>query len=98
MSSDMKSWVSPVVSVIFVAGIAYGTLEATAEETEQLNGRVSSLEQSVKNQEIIDLKIEGVEKRLDKMEELQSQMMALQQQQAINMAAVCQATNADCSR
>ena len=42
-------------------------------------------------------KIEGVEKRLDKMEDIVQKMLDIQQQQAINQAAICQATNANCS-
>ena len=44
-----------------------------------------------------DFKIEGVETRLDKMEELMGKMLEVQQQQAINQAKICAATNASCN-
>jgi len=94
----LKDWAIPTITVVFAAGVTVAGFEATAEDTEDLQDRVGQLESKAGKQEVIDLKIEGVEKRLDKMEDLQSQMMALQQQQAVNMAAVCQATNASCSR
>jgi len=54
------------------------------------------LESKAGKQEIVDIKIEGVEKRLDKMEDLMAKMLEVQQQQAISQAKICQATNADC--
>ena len=91
-----KEWVVPVATVVFAAGISFAGLEATAEDTKELTGRVGDLEVKAGKQEIIDLKIEGVEKRLDKMEDLMGKMVEIQQQQAINQAKICQATNANC--
>ena len=36
-------------------------------------------------------------KRLDKMEDIVSKMLENQQHQAVNIAQICQATNANCS-
>jgi proteasome assembly chaperone (PAC2) family protein len=46
---------------------------------------------------VIDVKIEGIEKRLDKMEDIVQKMLDIQQRQAVNIAQICQATNANCS-
>ena len=92
----LKDWAIPLVTLVFAAGVTFAGLEATAEDTEELQGRVGQLETKVGKQEIFDLKIEGVEKRLDKMEDLMGRMVEIQQQQAINQAKICQATNANC--
>ena len=93
---NAKDWIVPSATVIFAAGVSLAGLEATADDTEELQERVGQLESKAGKQEVIDLKIEGVEKRLDKMEDLMGKMVEIQQQQAINQAKICQATNADC--
>lgn len=92
----MKDWAIPAITVVFAAGAAVAGFEATADDTEKLQERVVKLESKSGKQEVIDLKIEGVEKRLDKMEDLMGKMVEIQQQQAINQAKICSATNADC--
>tara|TARA_R110000787_G_scaffold268464_1_gene374966 strand:- start:8 stop:295 length:288 start_codon:yes stop_codon:yes gene_type:complete len=91
-----KDWAIPVATVVFAAGVSFASLESAAQETEDLSGRVSFLESKAGKQEIVDIKIEGVEKRLDKMEDLMAKMLEVQQQQAISQAKICTATNADC--
>jgi predicted DNA-binding protein len=91
-----KDWAIPAITVIFAAGVTVAGFEATAEDTQELQERVGQLESKSGKQEVIDLKIEGVETRLDKMEDLMGKMVEIQQQQAINQAKICQATNADC--
>ena len=93
---EMKDFLVPGLTVIFAAGVTVAGLEATAEDTKELQTRVDQLETRSGKQEIIDLKIDGVEKRLDKMEDLMGKMVEIQQQQAINQAKICQATNANC--
>ena len=90
--------IGPVLSFVFIAGGGWVTLEAVAQNTDKIEERVDRLEVSVSRQEVIDVKIQGVESRLDKMETIVGQVLELQQQQAQNMAAVCQATGATCSR
>jgi len=92
----IKDWAAPLIAIVFAAGISAATLDATAEDTEDLQERVDVLETKSSKQEIFDLKIEGVEARLDKMEDLMGKMVEIQQQQAINQAKICQATNANC--
>ena len=94
----LKDWAIPGATVVFAAGVSLAGLEATAEDTKELQERVDHLESKAAKQEVIDLKIDGVEKRLDKMEDLMGKMVEIQQEQAINQAKICQATNADCSR
>ena len=93
---NLKDWAIPTITVVFAAGAAVAGVEATADDTEKLQERVGQLEAKAGKQEVIDLKIEGVEKRLDKMEDLMGKMVEIQQQQAINQAKICSATNADC--
>lgn len=93
---NIKDWIVPGVTLVFAAGISFASLESAAQETEDLSKRVIVLESKAGKQEIIDIKIEGVEDRLDKMEILMGKMLEVQQQQAINQAKICQATNADC--
>ena len=93
---NVKDWAAPTVAIVLAAGISAATLDATAEDTNDLQERVDILETKSSKQEIFDLKIEGVETRLDKMENLMGKMVEIQQQQAINQAKICQATNANC--
>ena len=78
---DIKDFAVPGLTIIFAAGVTVAGLDATAEDTEELQTRVIQLETKSGKQEIIDLKIEGVEKRLDKMEDLMGKMVEIQQQQ-----------------
>jgi hypothetical protein len=93
---NIKDWLIPGITVVFAAGISFASLESAAQDTEDLSKRVGVLESDSGKQEIVDIKIEGIEKRLDKMEDLMGKMVEIQQQQAINQAKICTATNADC--
>ena len=93
---NIKDWMIPGITVVFAAGISVASLESAAQDTEDLSKRVVALESKSGKQEVVDLKIEGVERRLDKMEDLMAKMLEVQQEQAINQAKICQATNADC--
>ena len=92
----MKDWVVPGVTVVFAAGISFASFESSAQEVEEIDRRVEVLESKSGKQEIVDIKIEGIEKRLDKMEDLMGKMVEIQQQQAINQAKICSAVNTDC--
>ena len=96
MNTNIKAFLAPLLTVVFVAGGGWVTLDAVAKQNEDLAVRVTEVEKKASQQQLVDLKIDGIEKRLDKMEVLQQQMMALQQQQAINQSAICQATSANC--
>ena len=97
---DIKDMVVPGITLVFAEGISFASLESAAQDVDELSTRVVALENkkavSVGKQEVVDVKIEGVEKRLDKMEELMGKMLEVQQQQAINQAKICAATNARC--
>tara|TARA_R100000231_G_scaffold6732_3_gene9780 strand:+ start:1681 stop:1968 length:288 start_codon:yes stop_codon:yes gene_type:complete len=93
---NYKELAVPIGTIIFAAGISFASFDSAAKDTKELEDRVKSLESKEGKQEVVDLKIEGVEKRLDKMEELMAKMLEVQQQQAINQAKICSATNADC--
>jgi predicted DNA-binding protein len=93
---NMKEWIVPGITVVFAAGISFASLESAAQDVEEIDQRVEVLESKSGKQEVFDLKIEGVEKRLDKMEDLMAKMVEIQQKQAINQAKICSATNADC--
>ena len=93
---NLKDIAIPAATVVFAAGVSFASLESAAQDADELDKRVTELESKEGKQEVIDFKIEGVEKRLDKMEELMAKMLEVQQQQAINQAKICSATNADC--
>jgi|TARA_R100000995_G_scaffold51367_1_gene24807 uncharacterized coiled-coil protein SlyX len=95
---NVKDWIVPGVTVVFAAGISFASFESSAQDTKEIDKRVTELESKEGKQEVVDLKIEGVEKRLDKMEDIVAKMLEMQQQQAVNQAAICQATGASCSR
>jgi|TARA_R100001082_G_scaffold62613_3_gene35111 hypothetical protein len=94
---NIKDIAIPCSTILFAAGAAFASFESAAQETEELARRVTVIESKEGKQEVVDLKIEGVEKRLDKMEELMGKMLEVQQQQAINQAKICAATNASCN-
>ena len=94
---NVKDIAVPGLTIVFAAGVSFASFESAAQDTEELEKRVTVLESSQGTQEVVDLKIEGVEKRLDKMEELMGKMLEVQQQQAINQAKICAATNASCN-
>jgi uncharacterized coiled-coil protein SlyX len=93
---NVKDFAIPTVSLVFAAGISFASLESVAQDTEDLDKRVDVLEEKAGHQDIVDIKIDGVEKRLDKMEEMMGKMVEIQQKQAINQAKICAATNAGC--
>ena len=93
---NTKDWIIPGVTIVFAAGISVASLESAAQDTEDLSKRVIVLESKSGKQEVVDLKIEGVETRLDKMEDLMAKMVEIQQKQAINQAKICTATHANC--
>jgi len=98
---DIKDMIIPGLTLVFAAGISFASFESAAQDVDELSSRVGALENkkavSVGKQEVVDVKIEGIEQRLDKMEEIVQKMLENQQQQAINIAQICQATNAECS-
>ena len=93
---SIKDFIVPGITVVFAAGISVASFESAAQDVEDVEKRVTVLESESGKKEIVDIKIQGVEKRLDKMEELMGKMLEVQQQQAINQAKICSATNADC--
>ena len=93
---NTKDWIVPGVTIVFAAGISFASFESAAQDVEDVEKRVVVLESKSGKQEIVDIKIEGVEKRLDKMEDLMAKMVEIQQRQAINQAKICTATNAAC--
>ncbi len=94
---NIKDIAIPCSTILFAAGAAFASFESAAQETEELARRVTVSESKEGKQEVVDLKIEGVEERLDKIEELMGKMLEVQQQQAINQAKICAATNASCN-
>ena len=94
---EMKDFAVPGITVIFAAGVSFASFESSAQEVEELNDRLIAIESNVGKQEVVDVKIEGIEKRLDKMEDIVQKMLDIQQRQAVNIAQICQATNANCS-
>tara|TARA_R100001594_G_scaffold135822_1_gene177822 strand:- start:1181 stop:1471 length:291 start_codon:yes stop_codon:yes gene_type:complete len=94
---DIRDLAVPGITIVFAAGISFASLESAAQDVDELDKRVEVLESKAGKQEVVDVKIEGIETRLDKMEDIVQKMLENQQQQAINIAQICQATNANCS-
>lgn len=94
---ELKDVAVPGITIIFAAGVSFASFESSAQEVEELSDRLIAVESSLGKQEVIDVKIEGIEKRLDKMEDIVQKMLDIQQRQAVNIAQICQATNANCS-
>ena len=98
---DLKDIAVPGITLVFAAGISFASFESAAQEAEELGERVTALESkkaaSQGKQEVVNVKIEGIEVRLDKMEEIVQRMLEMQQKQAVSVAKICQATNANCS-
>tara|TARA_R100000030_G_scaffold53357_1_gene40120 strand:- start:172 stop:468 length:297 start_codon:yes stop_codon:yes gene_type:complete len=94
---ELKDFAVPGMTVIFAAGVSFASFESSAQDVEDLSERLNAVELSVGKQEVVDVKIEGIEKRLDKMEDIVQKMLDIQQRQAVNIAQICQATNANCS-
>tara|TARA_R100001509_G_scaffold135390_1_gene89111 strand:- start:223 stop:519 length:297 start_codon:yes stop_codon:yes gene_type:complete len=94
---ELKDFAVPGITVIFAAGVSFASFESSAKDVEDLSERLNAVELSVGKQEVVDVKIEGIEKRLDKMEDIVQKMLDIQQRQAVNIAQICQATNANCS-
>ena len=95
-TSDLKVLVAPVMSLVFVAGGGWYTLEAMADESAALSSKVEDIERQQVDVEVLEVKVVQVEKRLEKMEELIEKTIEIQQLQMRNQAAICQATNANC--
>ena len=93
---DLKDLVVPGLTIVFAAGISFASFESAAQDVEDVEKRVTVLESKSGKQEVVDVKIEGIENRLEKMEDIVQKMLEHQQQQAINIAQICQATNANC--
>ena len=93
---DLKDLVVPGLTIVFAAGISFASFESAAQDVEDVEKRVTVLESKSGKQEVVDVKIEGIENRLEKMEDIVQKMLENQQQQAINIAQICQATNANC--
>ena len=95
---DLKDIAVPGITLVFAAGISFASFESSAQEVDELGTRLSALESrkdvNLGKQEVVAVKIEGIEKRL---EEIVQRMLEMQQKQAVSVAKICQATNADCS-
>ena len=94
---ELKELAVPGVTLVFAAGISFASFESAAQDVDDINKRVTVLEAKSGKQEVVDVKIEGVENRLEKMEDIVQKMLENQQKQAINIARICEATNAECS-
>ena len=95
---DLKDMVVPGITIVFAAGISFASFESAAQDVDDMDRRVEVLESKAGKQEVVDVKIEGIEQRLEKMEDIVQKMLDNQQQQAINIAQICQATNANCGQ
>ena len=97
MSDSWKQAViGPCVTVVFLAGGGWVTLEAVAQSNDKLTERIEVIEDEVGQQQVIQLKVEQVEQRLQRLETAIDKMIEIQQVQMQNQAAICASTNATC--
>ena len=96
MNALATQMIAPVLSLVFVAGGGWYTLEAVAQDGAELQNKVEELAEKVQSQDVLELKVEQVEVRLEKMEKLLEKTIEIQQKQMANQVAICQATNANC--
>ncbi len=94
--SEIKALIGPCMTLVFVAGGGWYTLDAVAQETEELGEKVEQVETRLTQQDVLQVKVEQLDTRLEKMEKLLEKTIEIQQQQMTNQAAICQATNARC--
>ena len=92
----MKAMIAPFLSVVFIAGGAWVTLDAVAQQNGDLSERVEVIEDKVARQQVIEVKVEQVEQRLERLETAIDKMIEIQQQNAQNVAAICASTGASC--
>ena len=95
-TSWKQTLIGPLVSVVFLAGGGWVTLDAVAQESEELTDRIESVEDKVVQQKVIEVKVELVEKRLERLENSIEKLIEIQQKQAVNTARICTATGANC--
>lgn len=95
-TSWKQTLIGPCVSVVFLAGGGWVTLDAVAQESEDLTERIEFVETKVGQQQVIEIKVEQVEKRLERLENSIEKLITIQQEQAVNTARICTATGADC--
>ena len=93
---NLTSVAGPLVTLVFVAAGGWFTLDAVANETEELGQKVEEVERQLGEQDVLEVKVEQVEQQLEKMESLLIKTIEIQQLQMRNQAAICQATNANC--
>ena len=95
-TSELKTLIGPCMTLVFVAGGGWYTLDAVANDSAELAVKVEQVERRLSEQDVLEVKVEQVEKRLEKMESLLEKTIEIQQLQMRNQAAICQATNASC--
>ncbi len=95
-SSDLKSMIGPGVTLIFIAAGGWFTLDAVAQETEELSEKIEVVERRLTEQDVLQVKVEQLGDRLEKMESLLEKTIEIQQRAMQNQSAICQATNANC--
>ena len=94
--SDIKTMIGPMLTLVFVAGGGWYTLDAVADETENLSTKVETIETKLSEQLVLEVKVENIETRLEKMEKMLEKPIESLQKQMQTPATICQATNASC--
>lgn len=95
-SNWKQAVIGPCVTVVFLAGGGWVTLDAVAQNAEELTDRIEVVESKVSEQQVIEVKVQQVEQQLSKLEQSMEKLIEIQQKQALNTARICAATGADC--
>ena len=65
--SDLTKLIGPMVTLVFVAGGGWYTLDAVAQETDELAAKVEDVETRLTQQDVLQVKVEQLGTRLEKM-------------------------------
>lgn len=95
---DFKDWAVPVASGLIAVGMTMATVTASANDAEDLADRVRDIEVKQASEESTKVIVKQNSERLERLENIIQKLAEQQGQSAANIAAVCQATGAECSR
>ena len=84
------------IPVVFGAGGFYAAAQGTSDKVAAIEGRVKESEKLLSDHTIKGVAHSGTRARLDQFEKNQQQILERQQRAVSNIAAICQATGAQC--
>ena len=95
---DFKDWAIPCASGLIAIGMSLATVEATAQDDDELEDRVRSVEGKQAGEESTKVIVKQNTERLERLENIMEKLAEQQAKAMANQAALCQATGAACAR